>query len=108
VTPSLESVPILAGVTRTLLLQAAPEVVSRAVTIEELHRASEAMLVGTTTMVTAITELDGKPVNGGKPGPVAMRMLKKLTGAIAADLGFRDVLEKLKGDTVPAWTTASA
>jgi D-alanine transaminase len=108
VTPSLESVPILAGVTRALLMQAAPEIVSRPVQIEELHKASEAMLVGTTTMVTSIVELDGKPVGEGRPGPVAVRLLKKLTGAIAADLGFRDVLEKLKADTVTGWTTSPA
>jgi D-alanine transaminase len=111
VTPSLDSVPILAGVTRAIELDAAPEIVSRPVRVEELKRASEAMLVGTTTMVTSITSLDGKPVGSGKPGPIARMLLARLTRAIAVDLGFSDVLERFKGqggqggDTLSGWTS---
>lgn len=108
VTPSLDSVPILAGVTRAILLKAAPEVVSRPVRVEELKRASEAMICGTTTMVTSITELDGRAISGGKPGPVATLLLRKLTRAIAGELGFSDIQQKLKGDTLSSWNSPVA
>jgi D-alanine transaminase len=110
VTPSLESVPILAGVTRAIDLEAAPEVVSRPVRVDELARASEIMLTGTTTMVTSVTQLDGRPVGNGRPGPVAGMLLSRLTRAIAAELGFADVLARLKEgrDTLSGWTSRAS
>ncbi len=107
VTPSLDSMPILAGVTRAMDIDAVPDIVSRPVRVEELGRASELMLTGTTTMITSITKLDGKPVGTGRPGPVATMMLSRLTRAIAKELGFADVLERLvtAGDTLPGWTS---
>lgn len=108
VTPSLDSMPILAGVTRAIQMGSAPEIVSRPVRVEELPRASEMMLVGTTTMITSIVQMDGKPVGNGKPGPVATRLLGLLTGAIAADLGFDDIRTLFRADTLPQWTTSPA
>jgi D-alanine transaminase len=105
VTPSLESVPILAGVTRAMDMDAVPDIVSRPVRIEELSKASELMLTGTTTMITSITQLDGKPVGTGRPGPIAKMLLSRLTRAIAAELKFTDILEKLKADTLSGWTS---
>lgn len=75
VTPSLESVSILAGVTRLLLLDADSAIEQRAVRAEELLEASEIMLCGTTVMVTSVVELDGRPVGDGRPGPAAQRLL---------------------------------
>ncbi len=89
VTPSLDSVPMLAGVTRRLLLDACPEIVEQPVTVEQLRRADEVMLVGTTTMVTAVTALDGSPVPGaagGAPGPVCRRLYDTLVEAIERDI----------------------
>ena len=108
VTPSLDSMPILAGVTRAIEMESAPQIVSRPVRVEELEKASELMLVGTTTMITSVIKLDGKPVSGGKPGPVARQLLRILTGAIAAELGFDDIRGQLKADTLKAWTTSPA
>lgn len=105
VTPSLESVPILAGVTRAMDLDVAPEIVSRPVKVEELASASELMLTGTTTMITSITQVDGRPVGDGKPGPVARSLLARLTRAIAVELGFGDIVERIRVDTLSPWSS---
>jgi D-alanine transaminase len=91
-TPSLESAPILPGVTRALLLDWLPEMVSRPVRVEELARASEVMLIGSTAMVTSITHLDGRAVGGGVAGPAAHGLLESLLDAIRADLGLESEL----------------
>jgi D-alanine transaminase len=82
VTPSLDSIPMLAGVTRDILLGAAPEIAQRAVGEEELVHAREVMIIGTTTLVTSIIELDGRPVGEGRPGPEAARLLARLLEAV--------------------------
>ncbi len=81
-TPSLESVPILPGVTRAILLLRAPDIAQRAVEAAELAKATEIMLVGSTTMVASVTKLDGKPVGSGSPGGHAVRLLRLLIDAI--------------------------
>lgn len=82
VTPSLESAPILAGVTRDVLLACGAGIVERPVARAGLERATEVMLTGTLTMVTSIVRLDGKPVGDGRAGPVARRLLAELVEAI--------------------------
>jgi len=82
VTPSLESVPILAGVTRGILLERGVGLAERAMTADELHAAREVLLVGTLTMVTSIVRLDGRAVGDGAPGPVAKRLMRELIAAI--------------------------
>lgn len=88
VTPSLDSVPILAGVTRELLIAAAPQhglrIVERAVGQEDLAAASEIMACGTLTMITSIVELDGRKIGGGVPGPVARQLMSILLAKIRA------------------------
>lgn len=81
-TPSLESAPMLSGITRSILLREAPEIVQRPIRSSELDTASELMYVGTTTLVTSITHLDGRPVGEGRPGPVARKLLDVLVEAI--------------------------
>jgi D-alanine transaminase len=83
-TPDLESAPLLDGVTRQLLLALEPRLKARPVTRDELLAADEVLLLGTTTMVTTITHLDGKPVADARPGPVAQALMRMLTNAIAA------------------------
>lgn len=87
VTPSLDSVSILGGITRALLLDALPEIVARPVRIEELFRASEIMLVGSTSMVTSVIQLDGRPVGEGAAGPESRRLLATLVRSILAEHG---------------------
>src|SRR5690606_30630826 len=77
-TPSLDSVSILGGVTRARILDLAPEIVERPVRASELADATEIILVGTTAMVSSVVELDGRPISGGAPGPVARRLLSLL------------------------------
>lgn len=84
VTPSLDSAPMLAGITRDLLLRLAPEIVQRPVHTSEIAAASEVMLIGTTTMVTSVVAIDGHPVGDGMPGPVARRLLGVLLKGIRA------------------------
>lgn len=88
-TPSLQSVSILAGVTRALEVEHGPGIVSRPVRAEELARASEIMLLGTSSMVTSVVQLDGQPVGDGKPGPQAHRLLASLVETIKSELGIR-------------------
>ena len=75
VTPSLDSAPILEGATRARCLALDPTIVERPVGADELLRAGEILLVGTTSIVTSAIELDGKPVGEGAPGPHAKRLL---------------------------------
>lgn len=81
-TPSLTSVPILAGVTRAILLDEAEDIEERPMRIEELSTAVEVILTGTTTMVTSVVKLDDRKVGDGTPGPVARRLLRRLCDAI--------------------------
>jgi D-alanine transaminase len=87
-TPDLESTSILAGVTRALELDHGPGVVSRPVRVEELERATEIMLLGSTSMVTAVIEFNGRRVGEGKPGRQAHRLLAALVDVIRKELGF--------------------
>lgn len=82
VTPPMDGVPILRGVTRDILLAAVPEMVERPIRAQELLTAKEIMLTGTLTMVTSIVKLDGRTVGQGKAGPVAERLLRRLVEVI--------------------------
>lgn len=91
ITPSLDSAPMLAGVTRDLILERDRTVEQRPVTIDELRGADEIMLVGTRTMVCSVIALDGEPVGNGAPGPQAHALLRTLLDAIRADVHLRHV-----------------
>ncbi|MBI3392439.1 MAG: aminotransferase class IV [Nitrospirae bacterium] len=87
VTP-LEGPSILSGVTRACLIELAREagipVVERRISSDDLRRADEIFLTGTTVEVLPVVRLDGKPVGGGKPGPTAARLLREWRGAVSA------------------------
>jgi D-alanine transaminase len=84
-TPPVSGGLILGGVTRRILLEAVPSIEVRPVSVAELERADEIMLVGTATMVASVTMLDGRPVGSGAPGPVATKLLRDLVGALDRD-----------------------
>ena len=107
-TPSLESVSILAGVTRALLLDEFPEITSRPVRVEELARATEVMLVGSTAMVTAVTALDGRPVGDGRPGPQSRRLIAGLVRRIRRDLALGGEVQVRTRDMLTRCTTSQA
>lgn len=77
-TPPL-SAGCLSGVTRSHLITFAAaqgvEIKEMHSSKQQLHHAHEILLTSSTRIVQPIIELDGNPVGGGKPGPVA----KKLT-----------------------------
>lgn len=72
-TPPLDH-QVLPGITRQIILsilnaeQALP-VEERVVTLEEAQNADEIWFTSSTKEVIAVTELDGKPVGDGSPGP---------------------------------------
>jgi D-alanine transaminase len=82
---------ILSGVTRTVVVELAGELGiplrEAPFFAEDLRTVEELMVVGTLTDVLPIVQLDGRPVAGGKPGPVARRLyeaLRERMGAPAA------------------------
>jgi D-alanine transaminase len=109
VTPSLESVSILGGVTRAVLIEADPAIVEREVRREELGTATEAMLVGTVSMVTSVVSIDGRPVgsgeHAGRVGPEARRLSQALLRAIRRDLGLE---ANARTETLPAQVGAGS
>ncbi|MEW6019428.1 MAG: D-amino-acid transaminase [Pseudomonadota bacterium] len=69
---------ILRGVTRLTLLdviaKAGLKVEERAFTPEEAAEAQEAFITGAGSLVLSVTHIDGRPIGGGAPGPVAKRL----------------------------------
>ncbi|HEX3700502.1 MAG TPA: D-amino-acid transaminase [Phenylobacterium sp.] len=69
---------ILRGVTRRTLLEVIAgeglEVDERPFTPEDASRAKEAFITGAGTLVLPVVSVDGKPVGGGKPGPLATKL----------------------------------
>jgi D-alanine transaminase len=69
---------ILHGITRAVVLRLAHglglEVREQPFTLEELMRADEAFITSTTVEVTPITQIDGKPINGGQPGSITRKL----------------------------------
>jgi D-alanine transaminase len=79
---------ILPSVTRKVVMSCASELQIRvqetAVTLTELSHAQEIFLCGTLTNVLAVTTLDGAPVGGGAPGPIASRLAAALEARLLA------------------------
>jgi D-alanine transaminase len=73
---------VLPGVTRDVVLELAKKngipVREEAMTVDAFRKADEVFLVGTLSDVMPIVKVDGKQVGAGKPGPVALKLLKAL------------------------------
>ncbi len=69
---------ILPGITRNLVLKLAARVgipiSERVLKRDDLTRVTELFLTGTTTEVLPVVRVDGKPIAGGRPGPVTRRL----------------------------------
>jgi D-alanine transaminase len=69
---------ILHGITRAVVLRIARslgvEVKEEPFTLDELMRADEAFITGTTVEVTPIIEIDGKQVSSGTAGPITRNL----------------------------------
>jgi D-alanine transaminase len=73
---------ILGSVTRDVILDVCREMgipfQERPVLIEELDRAAELMLLGTTTGVMPVCEVDGRRIGSGQPGPLTLQLQRTL------------------------------
>ena len=73
-----EGPEILPGTTRLLVLRLLERLnipfVEARITLPELKAADELILVGTTTEVVPIVQVDDDPIASGRPGPVAGRL----------------------------------
>ncbi|QIA26352.1 D-amino-acid transaminase [Thermaerobacter sp. PB12/4term] len=82
---------ILPGVTRAVVLdvarQAGLAVREQAIPAGWLERAEEVILSGTNSEVLAVVEVDGRPVGGGRPGPVFARLREGYLARVAAETG---------------------
>lgn len=69
---------LLPGITRGALIALAREhdlrLEERAYSVEEAQGAAEAFITSSTSFVYPVVTIDGLPVNGGKPGPLALRL----------------------------------
>ena len=91
-TPALDAPrPILAGVTRQLVIEAAESlghpVGVEDIPVEAFRTAEEAFVSSSRRLVAAITSIDGIPVHDGEPGAVTMALLRELHRRIGADTG---------------------
>jgi D-alanine transaminase len=73
---------ILPGITREIIIEIARqegiEVDETPILAHELHGVEELFFTGTTTDVQPIVELDGRTISGGRPGPIAVKLLGRL------------------------------
>jgi len=77
---------IVLGITRYSVLQIASDlglpVDVRSLTLDDVAGADEAFFTGTAIEVTPITEVDGRPVGAGKPGPITLRIQQSYFDAV--------------------------
>jgi D-alanine transaminase len=73
---------ILAGITRAVVLElcaeAGYEVEEVPILLDDVYRANEIFIAGTTAEVTPVTDLDGRTVGAGRPGEISLRLLELL------------------------------
>ncbi|HEY7291552.1 MAG TPA: branched-chain amino acid transaminase [Vicinamibacterales bacterium] len=80
---------ILMGVTRASILEIAndlgiPSTVAT-MSVEDVYHADELFFTGTAVEVTAIREVDGHILSGGKPGPVTRRIQETFNAAVRGE-----------------------
>lgn len=82
-----EGPSILAGVTRTVVLELAKKddivIEERFIPVDVLYRADEVFLTGTTLEVLGVVQIDGKTIGAGQPGPITKMLAARwalLTG----------------------------
>lgn len=82
---------ILPGITREVIVELIREqgitLTQEAVTHAELLRASELFVCGTTTDISPVIALDGRPVGAGAPGEVTRRLQTLLDARLYAAVG---------------------
>jgi branched-chain amino acid aminotransferase len=81
---------ILMGVTRASVLEIAKDLGIEArvapISVEDVLAADELFFTGTAVEVTAIREVDGRQISGGKPGPITRRIQETFNQAVRGQL----------------------
>jgi branched-chain amino acid aminotransferase len=81
---------ILMGVTRASILEIAKDLGIEArvapIALEDVFAADELFFTGTAVEVTAIREVDGRQISGGKPGPITRRIQETFNQAVRGQL----------------------
>ena len=81
---------ILMGVTRASVLEIAKDLGIEAkvapISVEDVLGADELFFTGTAVEVTAIREVDGRVMSGGKPGPITRRIQDTFNQAVRGQL----------------------
>jgi branched-chain amino acid aminotransferase len=81
---------ILMGVTRASILEIANDLGIEArvadISVEDVLGADELFFTGTAVEVTAIREVDGRMMSGGKPGPITRRIQDTFNQAVRGEL----------------------
>jgi D-alanine transaminase len=69
---------ILRGITRTVLIEVAAALgiflEERPFTVDEAYAAHEAFVTAASQIVMPVVRIDNRPIGGGKPGPVAVKL----------------------------------
>jgi D-alanine transaminase len=69
---------ILGGVTRLSIIECARNmqlrVIEEAFTLDDALRAREAFITSASALATPVIAIDGRPIGGGAPGPIAQRL----------------------------------
>jgi len=90
ITTNDKDASILMGVTRASVLEIARDlgIATRVnpISVEDLMTADELFFTGTAVEVTAIREIDGHVVSGGKPGPITRRIQDTFNQAVRGQL----------------------
>ena len=80
ITPPLSNF-ILSGITRKIVLGLCGKIgiscYEREIELSEINNFDEVMILGTTTEITPVIEIDGRKVNTGKPGAVCRSLQKE-------------------------------
>jgi len=84
---------ILPGIMRDTLIRlaraAGMTIVERPFGLGEVDTAAEAFITSTTAPCLGVVSVDGRPVGGGKPGPVSLRLGALLWDEIERQTGYR-------------------
>jgi branched-chain amino acid aminotransferase len=82
---------LLAGVTREVLFEIAGALGlpmrESPMTRHDIYNAEEAFLTSTLKEVLPVTVVDGRKINGGRPGPVTRRLLAEFRRLVERELG---------------------
>ena len=83
---------ILEGITRNVVIELANELDiplhEQAFTSADLPGADEILITGTGTLLAAVHHIDGRPINGGHPGPLTQQLWQAFIDRVRLDCGL--------------------